>query len=218
MKRPKTIAIYLPQYHRVKENDEWWGEGFTEWTAVKQAESYYEGHSQPRVPLNENYYDLDDKHTLEWQAALARQYGIYGFCFYHYYFKNGRKILERPAENLLRWRDILLRYCFSWANMSWVRTWHNFTIRGSWASKFEQYVEGESSVLLEQKYGEEADWIAHFNYLLPFFKDERYIKIDDKPFFVFHEISDIACITEMTSCWRTLAKKNGFSDMFFCGG
>ena len=94
----ETVAMYLPQFHRVKENDEWWGEGFTEWTAVKQATSLYEGHKQPRIPLNDNYYDLLDKNTLYWQAELAQKYGVSGFCFYHYYFENGKKILEKPGK------------------------------------------------------------------------------------------------------------------------
>ena len=112
MSNLKTIAIYLPQYHRVKENDEWWGEGYTEWTAVKQAEKLYEGHEQPRIPLYNNYYDLMKKETMQWQAELAKKYGVYGFCFFHYYFKDGKKILEKPAENLLEWTDINMPFCF----------------------------------------------------------------------------------------------------------
>lgn len=213
----KAMAIYLPQYHRVKENDEWWGEGFTEWTAVKQAERYYDGHYQPRIPLNENYYDLSDKKTLEWQAKLARQYGIFGFCFYHYYFKNGKKILEKPAENLLIWNDIPLNYCFSWANMPWQRTWSNFTLGGSWASKFEKYREDENPILLQQDYGDEKAWKAHFDYLLPFFKDIRYVKIEGKPVFMFHVVEDIACISEMVSFWRIWAEENGFPGLYLIG-
>lgn len=213
----KAIAIYLPQYHRVEENDKWWGEGFTEWTAVKQAEKLYEGHNQPRVPLNKNYYDLRDKKTLEWQAELAQQYGIFGFCFYHYYFKDGKKILEKPAEQLLLWKDIPMRYCFSWANMQWQRTWSNFTLGGSWASKFEEYNKEENPVLMQQDYGGEEQWKEHFEYLLPFFEDERYIKIDGKPVFIFHAVANIPCIAEMVHCWRDLAKKNGFSDLYLIG-
>ena len=88
MEQIKTIAIYLPQFHRVKENDEWWGEGYTEWAAVQQAESYYEGHEQPRIPLNKNYYDLSLKDTMKWQAELAQEYGVHGFCFFHYYTRH----------------------------------------------------------------------------------------------------------------------------------
>lgn len=211
----KAIAIYLPQYHRVKENDEWWGENYTEWTAVREADKLYEGHEQPRVPLNENYYDLSQKETMEWQANLAKEYGVYGFCFYHYYFKDGRKILEKPAENLLKWSDIDINYCFSWANESWVRTWGKIT-GGSMASKFEKYGEGES-VLLQQWYGNEKEWKEHFEYLLPFFRDKRYIKIHGKPVFLFHVPEIIDCLEKMVSCWRKLAEDNGLPGLYLIG-
>ena len=116
MPEMKVIAMYLPQFHRLRENDEWWGEGFTEWTAVKAAEPLFEGHDQPRVPLNENYYDLLDKKTMEWQSELMKKYSVYGMCFYHYWFKDGRRILEKPAENLLNWNNVDMPFCFSWAN------------------------------------------------------------------------------------------------------
>ena len=114
----RTITMYLPQYHRVAENDKWWGEGFTEWTAVKAASPLFEGHKQPRIPLEDNYYNLLEKRTMEWQANLMKQYDIDGQCIYHYYFKDGKKILERPAENLLHWKDIDMPFCFCWANGS----------------------------------------------------------------------------------------------------
>ena len=123
MNRIKTIAMYLPQFHEVPENNEWWGEGYTEWIAAKKAEKLFDGHYQPREPLNDNYYDLMDKSTMLWQAEIARQYLLDGFCFYHYYFKEGRKILEKPAENLLKWKDVNMPFCFCWANESWGRTW-----------------------------------------------------------------------------------------------
>ena len=139
----KTIAMYLPQFHRVKENDAWWGEGYTEWTAVKNAKPLFEGHNQPRVPLHENYYNLLEKSTMEEQAELAQQYGVDGFCFYHYYFKDGRKILEKPAENLLNWTDIKLPFCFCWANETWARTWSNVGNKNSWNEQLE--VKGSKS-------------------------------------------------------------------------
>ncbi len=111
----KIIAMYLPQYHRTPENDEWWGEGFTDWEAVKKAKPLFEGHNQPRVPLNDNYYDLLEKNTMQWQADLMHEYGIDGMCIYHYWFKDGRQVLEKPAENLLRWTDIDMPFCFCWA-------------------------------------------------------------------------------------------------------
>lgn len=211
----KTIAIYLPQYHKVKENDEWWGENYTEWTAVKAANRLYEEHEQPRVPLHKNYYDLLNKETMEWQADLAKRYSVYGFCFFHYYFKDGRKILEKPAENLLKWKEISMNFCFSWANASWVRTWSKVS-GGSMASKFEKYHEGET-VLLEQQYGSRKEWKDHFEYLLKFFKDKRYIKINGRPIFLFHEPEIINCLGEMVAYWRELAKENGFPDIYLIG-
>ena len=110
---PRIITLYLPQFHTVKENDVWWGEGFTEWTTVKNARPLKEEHLQPRIPLNKKYYNLLDKETMIWQADLMKKYGVYGQCFYHYYFKDGKQILEKPAENLLKWKDINMPFCFS---------------------------------------------------------------------------------------------------------
>ena len=123
MDKIKTIAMYLPQFHETPENNKWWGEGFTEWTAVTKAEKLFEGHNQPREPLSNNYYNLLDRKAMEQQAGLAKQYGLDGFCFYHYYFKNGKKVLERPAENLLKWKELDMPFCFCWANEGWARTW-----------------------------------------------------------------------------------------------
>ncbi len=109
----KVIATYLPQFYRTPENDAWWGEGFTEWTAVKKADQLFDGHDQPRVPLNEFYYNLLDKSTMEWQANLMHKYHVFGMAFYHYWFKDGKRILEKPAENLLRWKDIDMPFCMN---------------------------------------------------------------------------------------------------------
>lgn len=216
----KIICFYLPQFHRVKENDEWWGEGFTEWTAVKQADVYFDGHKQPRVPLNENYYNLLCKDTMEWQAGLLRDYNVYGLCFYHYWFKDGRRILEKPAENLLQWEDVEMPFCFSWANESWVRTWSNISNGNSWSFKIESMNESSKkgpAILLEQKYGDKKAWKQHFDYLLPFFKDKRYIKIDGKPIFLIYKPSDIPCLEKMIMYWKELAIKNGLNGLYFIG-
>ena len=133
MKDVKVVAMYLPQFHRTDENDKWWGEGFTDWVAVKEAEPVFEGHIQPRVPLNENYYNLMDREVMQWQAELAKKYNVYGFCFYHYWFKKGQKLLEKPAENLLNWKDIDMKFCFSWANVTWARTWSKITSKNEWS-------------------------------------------------------------------------------------
>ncbi len=215
----KIITLYLPQFHIVEENEKWWGKGFTEWTTVKNAKPLKEGHLQPRIPLNNNYYNLLDKETMIWQAELMKKYGVYGQCFYHYYFKDGKQILEKPAENLLKWKDIDMPFCFSWANESWVTSWTNIRGGNAWAEQYESIDRSDckSGVLLEQNYGGKDEWEKHFFYLLPFFKDERYIKVNDKPVFMIYKPQDITCIEEMINTWRCLAKKNGFQDLFLIG-
>lgn len=215
----KAITMYLPQFHRVKENDEWWGEGFTEWVAVKAAKPLYEGHYQPREPLNNNYYDLMEKSTLLQQADLMKKYGIYGMCFYHYWFKDSKQILEKPVENLLKWTDIDMPFCLSWANESWIRTWSTLSNANVWADKFDRKMDTNeiNGVLLEQKYGDKESWYLHFKYLLPFFQDERYIKIDGKPVFIFYKPNSIYCLPQMMDYWESLAKENGLKGIYFIG-
>ena len=189
----KTIAFYLPQFHEFPENNEWWGKGFTEWRNMKNATPLYKNHYQPRIPQNKNYYDLTDINTIKWQAELAKKNGIYGFCFYHYWF-SGKLLMEKPLELFLSDKNIDINFCFSWANETWTR---------AWASK-------EDEILIEQKYGNEAEWISHFNYFLPFFKDERYIKIDNKPLLVIYRPEKIECIKLMIDCWSKMARQSGF--------
>ncbi len=204
MRECKTIAMYLPQFHRVKENDEWWGEGFTEWTTVKRAKPFFDGHIQPRHPLEGKYYDLTQKSSMLWQAQLMNKYGIYGACFYHYYFADGRKILEKPAENLLQWKEIPMNYCFCWAMASWTRTWSAVS-GNSWSDIYEKKEDSNSDgVLLKQEFGLEREWRKHFYYLLPFFRDDRYIKINDRPVFCFFTKSSY--IESMVACWRNLSR------------
>ena len=214
---PKVLAIYLPQFHETPDNNRWWGKGFTDWQPVRTAESYFPQHQEPRVPLDHHYYDLSQKETMVRQAQLAQQYGIDGFCFYHYYFKNGKLELELPAENLLKWKDIHMPFCFNWASESWIRSWSR--ISGNvWAEKYESSeADGDRGVLVEQSYGIYDDWVKHFEYLLPFFEDDRYIKIDGKPIFIFYSPEDMKYLWEMTECWRRLAKNAGFPDLYLIG-
>lgn len=217
MKDVKVVAMYLPQFHRTEENDKWWGEGFTDWVAVKEAEPVFEGHIQPREPLNDNYYNLMDREVMQWQAKLAKKYNVYGFCFYHYWFKKGQKLLEKPAENLLNWKDIDMKFCFSWANVTWARTWSKITAKNEWSPKYdgEKYKGNDDiGILAEQKYGRENDWKNHFDYLLPFFKDERYIKIDGKPVFVIYRAQDIPALQPMLRMWNKLAYTNGIPGIY----
>lgn len=165
----KVFAYYLPQFHQIPENDIWWENGFTEWTNSKNAKSLFDGHHQPQEPLNNNYYCLLDYATVKWQTDLAKQYGVDGFVYYHYYFK-GKKLLEKPAENFLKWKEIQHKYYFCWANHTWYKS-----------------IDGKKNVLQEQTYGDENDWREHFEYLLPFFQDDRYEKIDNKPVFLIFQ-------------------------------
>lgn len=198
MTKPKIIAFYLPQYHTIPENDEWWGKGFTEWTNVKKAKPMFFGHNQPRVPLNDNYYDLMNPNTFTWQVELANQYGIDGFCFYHYWF-NGKLLLEKPLEMYLEHKEWNKNYCFSWANEPWARTW-----------------DGQNkNVLMPQEYAGLDDINNHFDYMLDFFKDERYIKIDNKPVFVLYRSNSISYLDDMIKIWNERAKNTGFDGVYF---
>lgn len=193
----KIIAFYLPQFHAIPENDEWWGKGFTDWNNVRKGFVYAEKQEQPRVPLNGNYYDLSNPETLRWQAQLANKYGVYGMCFYHYWF-NGKLLLEKPSELLLANKDIPMNFCFSWANEPWARTW-----------------DGKNThVLMPQSY-DDNDIDSHFNYLLPFLKDDRYIKEDNCPMFVIYKSASISNCPKMMERWEALAKDAGFNGMHF---
>lgn len=217
MKDIRMIAMYLPQFHRIPENDRWWGEGFTEWTAVKGADKYFEEQYQPREPMNHDYYDLLDKSTMQRQADLALKYSLDGFCFYHYYFKKGQMVLEKPAENLLRWKDIPMPFCFCWDNTSWARTWTGLGDRFSWFEKNSAGSYEGDGILLEQRYGREREWKAHFEYLLPFFQDNRYIKIENKPVFLVYKSDYMECFTEMMDYWRRLAESKGLRGIYVLG-
>ncbi len=194
----KIITFYLPQFHSIPENDKWWGEGFTEWVNVKKAEPLFEGHIQPRIPLDNNYYDLSDTDVMRWQTATAKENGIYGFCFYHYWF-GGKLLLQKPVENYLREKDIDFPFCICWANEHWTNQW----------------VSDNNDVLMEQKYGDEDEWKAHFDYLLPFLLDPRYIKKDNKPVLVIYRPDLIEKRGDMISCWNSLAVKAGLEGICF---
>ncbi len=193
----KIIAFYLPQFHEIPENSEWWGEGFTEWVNVKKAKPLFEGHDQPRIPLNNNYYNLLNSDTQIWQAKLAKKYGVYGFCYYHYWF-GGKLLLEKPMENMLANDKIDLPFCICWANEPWTKAWV-----------------GEKKVLIPQVYGKREDWEAHFYYLLPFFKDKRYIYEKGNPLLIIYRPEVIECLNEMLDCWTQLAKENGLTGLTY---
>lgn len=207
----KIIAMYLPQYHEIEENSKFWGKGFTDWVSVKKAVPLYKGHNQPEVPLNHNYYDLSKKESIAWQIGLAKKYGVYGFGIYHYWFSDEKQVLTIPSEIILENKDLDMPFFFAWDNASWRRTWSKF--RGNaWAPMEDakrKRTKNESSILIEYKLGTEENWEKHFEYLLPYFKDERYIKVDGKPLFeIFNYSEDIL---KMEEYWDKLAKKHGFN-------
>lgn len=195
---PKVIAFHLPQFHQIPENDAWWGEGFTEWTNVRKSAPRYPGHPQPSIPLGNRYYDLGVPATREWQAELARRYGVHGFCYYHYWFK-GKRLLERPSEEILASGSPNFPFCFSWANESWTRSWDG----------------SNRSVLVQQNYGTEEDWKAHFRYLLPFFQDRRYITHDGLPLFLIYRPADFPAVDQMMIAWDRWAKEEGLAGICF---
>lgn len=191
------IAFYLPQFYSFPENDKWWGKGFTEWTNVKKSKPLYKGHYQPTVPLNNNYYTLEDINVMKWQTDLAKRYGVSGFCFYHYWFGEGRQLMEKPVDNYLRHTEIDFPFCLCWANHNWSRTW----------------VGGDQDILMDVRYGGEEEWEKHFAYMLPFFEDKRYIHIDGKPVLVIYHPQLIPCYGEMIPYLQRRAKEEGLEGL-----
>lgn len=218
---PKIISLYLPQFHEVKENSEWYGEGFTDWVAVRNAKPLFENHVQPRKPLDNNYYDLSDASVLKWQADLARSYGVDGFCFYHYWFDSETRLLEKPVELLLQHKEIDIEYCLSWVNESWKRTWSNVEKGNVWCDTFDKDKEkkdrNDRGLLVKQRYGREEEWLKHIEYLIPFFKDERYIRVEGKPVLCLYQPCEIACIKAMIDLWNSRLQKENIDGVYLIG-
>ena len=192
-KKVKTIAFYLPQFHTIPENDMAYGKGFTEWTNTKKAKPLFEGHLQPKTPLNENYYCLLDDGVMQSQAELAKKYGIYGFCYYHYWF-NGKKLLEKPIEKMLADKSIDIPFCLCWANENWTKRWDG----------------GNNEIIVEQSYGDLEDIDKHIDYLSEYFSDERYIKIDGKPVFIIYRPEIIPNLIDYVDRIRDRVNKKGY--------
>lgn len=206
MAKARVIALYLPQFHPVKENDEIWGKGFTEWTNVTKAKPLYKGHYQPQIPADLGFYDLRLSEVREEQANLAKKYGIEGFCYWHYWFGNGKRILEMPFNEVLKSGKPNFPFCLAWANHSWsTTTWNN-------AKKVKKDI-----VFLKQEYLGEKDYTEHFYAVLPAFKDERYIRVDDKPMFTIFNVSLIPEkeLKLFIKIWNKLAKENGLKGIHF---
>ncbi|MGV0846422.1 glycosyltransferase WbsX family protein [Empedobacter falsenii] len=202
MKKIKPLALYLPQYHPTDLNDKWWGKGFTEWTNVTKAKSLYDGHQQPLLAGDLGYYDLRLPEIREQQANLAREYGVYGFIYYHYWFGNEVQTLERIANEVLESGKPDFPFCFCWANETWTGIWHGLS----------------NEIIAEQVYPE-GDVEKHFDYLLPFFEDDRYIKIDNCPVFIVY---DPIHLNENNNTYlsilRKLAQNNGFEGLHIIAG
>lgn len=197
--KARMIAFHLPQFHPTPENDQWWGKGFTEWTNVTKAQPLFPGHYQPHLPADLGFYDLRLPEARHAQAEMARQYGIEGFCYYHYWF-GGRRILERPVNEILTSGEPDLPFCLCWANHSWNNTW-----------------QGTHEMLIEQTYPGQDDHVAHFNWLLKAFTDDRYIKIDGKPLFMIYFPDDIPDIRRVVELWREMALKAGLPGLHLVG-
>jgi lipopolysaccharide biosynthesis protein len=194
----RIIAFYLPQFHPTPENDEWWGKGFTEWTNVVKTKPLYKGHYQPRIPTELGFYDLRLPEARKAQADMAREYGIGGFAYWHYWF-GGRRILERPFNEMLKSGEPDFPFCLAWANHTWTGVWVGLS----------------DKILIEQSYPGQDDYINHFYAVLAAFKDTRYIKVDNKPLFYIYNPNDIPDCTEFIRIWNSLAKENGLEGIYF---
>ena len=202
---PRIIALYLPQFHPIPENDKWWGKGFTEWTNVVKAKPLFKGHYQPHLPADLGFYDLRLPEVREQQAELAKEAGIEGFCYYHYWFGNGKELLERPFNEVLASGKPDFPFCLCWANHDWTnKTW----------TKGKTYK--KDSMIMKMEYSTE-DHVRHFNHLLPAFKDSRYIKVDGKPLFAVWAPKDIPEVKKFIELWQVLAKQNGLPGIHFVG-
>lgn len=206
MRSPRLIALYLPQFHPIPENDDNWGKGFTEWTNVGKAKPLFRGHYQPKVPADFGYYDLRMPEVRTMQAEYAKDAGIEGFCYWHYWFGHGKRLLDMPFNEVVRTGEPDFPFCLCWANHSWSNK--------TWKKDLSKKI--ANTMIAEQLYPGKEDYINHFNALLPAFKDHRYMKVDGKPvFFVFD--TSIPELKEFIEVWRNLAVENGFKGIHFVG-
>ncbi len=199
-KKIRVVAFYLPQFHPTPENDQWWGKGFTEWTNVGKAKPLFRGHYQPKVPADLGYYDLRLPESRIAQAEMAREYGVEGFCYWHYWFGHGRQLLQRPFQEVLASGQPDFPFCLAWANHSWED------------KQFSQ--QGVHRMLMEQEYPGVEDYIAHFYHVLPAFEDHRYIKVDGKPVFVIYDANGLPDAPLFIDTWQNEARKHGFQIHF----
>ena len=199
--KARVIAYYLPQFHPIPENDKFWGKGFTEWTNVAKAKPLFKGHYQPRIPADLGFYDLRLPEVREQQAQMAREVGIEGFCYWHYWFGNGKRLLQRPFNEVLQSGKPDFPFCLAWANHSWkTSTWENG---------------GKDRMIVEQRYLGEEDYTMHFQEVLPAFRDKRYITIEGKPLFAIFDPYNFRDVSNFIKTWQRLAKENGLKGIYF---
>ncbi|HTL48427.1 MAG TPA: glycoside hydrolase family 99-like domain-containing protein [Verrucomicrobiae bacterium] len=194
----RPVAFYLPQFHPIPENDEWWGKGFTEWTNVTKAKPLFPGHYQPHLPADLGFYDLRLADAREAQARLASSYGIQGFCYYHYWF-NGRRVLERPFDEVLSMGKPDFPFMLCWANENWTRNWDG----------------DNKKILLQQVYSEEDDR-RHMQWLAYAFRDKRYIRVDGKPVFLIYRAANMPNPAKTAEVWRDEARRQGIGEIYLC--
>ncbi len=194
----RAIALYLPQFHPVPENDAWWGPGFTEWTNVARARPLFRGHVQPHLPADLGFYDLRLEESRAAQAELAQRYGIEAFCYWHYWFGNGRTILGRPFAEVLASDSADMKLCVAWANESWTGIWHG----------------NPGRILAEQTYPGEQDDRAHFAALLPAFTDDRYVRVNGRPVFHVYKPWDLPDPKRFVDFWQGMARGAGLGGLY----
>jgi lipopolysaccharide biosynthesis protein len=194
-KKPTLISVVLPQFHPIPENDQWWGKGFTEWRNVIKSTPQFKNHYQPHLPADLGFYDLRLSETRLQQAELAKNYGIGGFCYYHYWF-HGHQLLERPVKDILESEKPNFPFCLCWANENWSRAWNG----------------GDREILIEQKYSDEDD-LHHIEALIPYFLDPRYIRIDGKPVFIIYKANQLPNPKKTFEKWREIAIKRGVGEI-----
>ena len=195
----RVIAFYLPQYHPIPENDAWWGKGFTEWTNVTKAKPLFRGHRQPILPGELGFYDLRLKEVRTRQAQLAKSAGIEGFCYWHYWFGNGKKILQRVTDEVIQSGEPDYPFCLAWANESWTGRWHGL----------------DNKTLIEQTYPGRTDEELHFYSILPALQDRRYIEIDGRKLFLIYRPELLPSVQSFINHWNELARKNGINQFYF---